>query len=361
MILSNNLKKYFWRIAIFVALIMFQTVCNANTKRAVNILTWYDYLRDPEISLIIKDKCGVEISYDEYFHSSECLGRIFSTRVNYNYDIAIFPGYLYYLIKKEMKVKHSTLNEVAKEYSTTIKEHYLSNGYPSNVAYFTIAVSGFVWNTNIIHLSKDDTIYSMLKKAKNNIVILMNAISGIWGLFDDSKSLSGELIAEKFKNAIQGADIYITNGYNVLYNKDNFAFAFQWSGDAICAINASKSKKLDFLEHSKYSNVTIDLLAELNDKKDTQCVAKVLASKKVLDIVQKKTFYLSPYSTYKSIDDPVFQSAYRPLFDGAHKKLWRRYVVDLKWEKELRSMWYTIHMLPQVIKNHSLVLRHKSD
>ena len=358
----NNLKNYFLYAIVLLILMVFQTTCNARSNGVVNILTRYGYLRAPEISAIVKNECGVEISYDEYYHSSECLSRLFPRRIPSDYDIAIFVSPLYDLVKKKMKVKNSNLSEVAKNYNSNIRKHYLSDGYPDNVVYFIISLYGFVWNPNIINISPSDSIPSMFEKAKNNIVIVVNSLWGVWDLIDNDRTLSGELLAEKFKKTIQDADIYITNGYNGLYNADNFAFAFQRSGDAIYAIRNSKNKKLAFLVHPKYSYIAPDLIAELNARPETQCAAKVLASKKVLDIVQKNTYYLSPYGTYKSVNDSIFQDIYRPLLNGLYKIQWKVTAnVNPKVNEELRNMWYKIHMLPQVLKNHSVVLRRKSE
>ncbi|CAL7964073.1 conserved hypothetical protein [Gammaproteobacteria bacterium] len=355
--------KGFLGAIITVILMVFHVDCIANPKGTVNILTWYAYLRSPEIISAVKDQCGVEIFYDEYYSVSECLSRITTIRDFYYYDIVIFPSDIYELIKEKLNIKNSDLNKVVKDYSSRIKNHYLLHSYPSNVVYFTLTLYGFIWNPAVITLSTSDSVSSMFEKAKDNIVILVNSFTGVWNLIDVNQKLPCDLLALAFGKIIQSADIYITNGYNKLYDKDRFAFAFQRSGEAVFTIKASKNKSLSFLVHPDYSYISPDLMAELNSRSETRCVARVLAHKKVLDIIQKKTYYLSPYGTYKSVNDPVFQRVYKWLFDNADKVRWLDsfFAKNASEYNELRNMWDKIHLLPRVLKNQSIVLRHESD
>lgn len=359
-----NFKKYFLNIIVTITLIIFQITCDASPKGAVNILVRGDYLRSPEIASEIEDQCGVKISYDRYYSAAECLSRA-STGVGFfNYDIMIFPSDIYELIKGKIEIKNSNLNKMANGYSSRIKEHYLAHNYLNNVVYFMLSLSGFVWNSAIVEFSTSDSVFSMFEKAKNNIVIMMDSCPGMRNLIDNKRRLSGgDRIAEVFGKIIGSAEIYITNEYNKLYDRNEFAFAFQRSGDAIHIIKASKNKGLNFLEHPSYSYVTPDLLAELNARSETRCAARVLASKKILDIVQAKTYYLSPYGTYKLVNDPLFLGIYASLFDDGHKIRWSDslFIRGTKDYTELLNMCGRIYLLPQVQKNHSLVLRCKSD
>jgi hypothetical protein len=358
-----NFKSSFWGTIITAILMVFQVDCVANPKGTVNILTWYEYLRSPEITSAIKDQCGVEIFYDEYYSISECLSRVTAIRDFYHYDIVIFPSDIYELIKEKVKIKNSDLNKVVKEYSNNIKDHYLLQGYPSNIVYFTLTLYGFIWNPGVLTLSNSDSIASMFKKSKDNIVILLNSLIGVWNLIDINRRLPRELLAQAFEKIIQSADIYTTNGYNKLYDRDRFAFAFQRSGDIVFTIKASKNKNLSFLAHPDYSYLSPDLMAELNSRPETRCAARVLTRKKTLDIIQEKTYYLSPYGTYKSVNDPVFRRVYSCLFDNADKVRWLDsfFAKNASEYKELRNMWDKIHLLPSMLKNQSIVLRRESD
>lgn len=355
-------QKHFLRVALAVIFMTLHMVCDASPKKAVNILTRYNYLDSPEINSLVKNKCGVEISSDEYSGDAECFRRMNKAVGLRAYDIIIFPEEIYDLIKQQIKVKNSKLSEVAKKYNSHIKDSYLSCNYPNNVVYFMLSISGFIWDPKIVQISATDSTSSMFSKTKNNIVLLLSSHTALCNLIDDDKKLPRGSYVENFEKIIQDADVYIDEHTNKLYGKNNFAFAFQRSGAIVSAVNSSKNKSLSFLVHPKYSYVQPDLMTELNNKPETQCVARVLASKQALDIVQKKTYYLSPYSTYKSVDDPVFQSIYKPMFDNTCKmqRFNRFFFKNIKEYYEVDGIVDKIFMLPQIVKKHSF-LKHKSE
>jgi len=355
-------KKFFLSVIISIVLIMLQATCDANPKGTVNILTWYEYLRSPEITSIVKDKCGVKIYYDEYYNTLECLQRI--SRVGtgdiYHYDIAIIPSDLYEYSKEKIGVigvKSSNLNKIINGYDSNIKNHYLLRGYPNNVVYFMLSLSGFIWNPMVIKLTANDDISSLFEKAKNNNVLIMNSLIAVWDLIDDNRRLPCAALAQAFdKDIKKNANVYIADGFGGLYDENNIdklAFSFQRSGLAISVIKSSKNKRLRFFMHPKYSYITPDLMAELNTRSETQCAAKVLASKEVLDIVQKNTHYLSPYGTYKSVNDPISWDIYKLLFDNIHKVRWLDSIPASN-IKALQDMWIKIQLLPRIMKNRSL-------
>ncbi|OGT08499.1 MAG: hypothetical protein A2V89_04755 [Gammaproteobacteria bacterium RBG_16_37_9] len=349
-----NFKKSFLSIIISIILMMLQAPCDANPKGTVNILTWYGYLRSPEIASIVKNKCGVKIYYDKYYNTVECIQRVSKIGVGniYHYDIAIIPSDIYEYSKERIRVKKSNLNKIISRYDSNIKNHYLLRGYPNNVVYFMLSLSGFVWNPTVVKLKSNDDISSLFEKAKNNTVIIMDSPVAVRDLIDNNRRLPYTALVQAFDKVTKKTDIYITNGYSKLYDKDEFALAFQRSGTAVSAIRASKNKHLRFFVHPKYSYITPDLMAELNARPETQCVAKVLASKEVLDIVQKSTHYLSPYGTHKSTNDPVFLDVYKSLFDDIHKMRWLDSIPanDIN---VLEDTWIKIQLLPQIMKNRS--------
>jgi len=356
-----NFKKSFFYV--FVPMMLLQATCDATSpKGMVNILSWSNYMSLPRVISMVKSGCGVEISSDEYYYPNDCLKRISTLGDFYDYDIVIFQSNIYELIEKKIKLKNkSSLSEVVKEYSSVIRDHYLSRNYPDNIVYFTLFVTGFIWNPDIIKLSASDSNWSMFKKAKNNIVILSESRTAIWSLINSDQKAPLNLLADVFGKVIQNADIYVVDGSSKLYDKSSFAFALQRSSEAVEIIEASKNKALTFFIHPKYSFISPDLIAELNARPETRCVARVLASKKVLDIVQEEKHYLSPYGTYASVSDPIFRNVYKSLFDNIHAIRWvdSCYAKTIKEYLEIRNKWNKIYLLPQVMENHSLKLKSK--
>ena len=326
-----------------------QVPCYATPKGTVNILTWHGYLRSPEIASIVKNKCGVKIYYDEYYNTIECLQRVSKIGAGniYQYDIAIIPSDIYEFSKERIRVKNSNLNKIISEYDNNIKNHYLLRAYPNNVVYFMLSLSGFIWNPTVVKLKSNDDVSSLFKKAKNNPVIIMDSPVAVGDLIDNDRRLPYTALVQAFNKVTKNMNLYILSGYGYseLYDKPEFAFAFQRSGTAISAMKASKNKHLRFFMHPKYSYVTPDLMAELNARPETQCAAKVLASKEILDIVQKNTHYLSPYRTHKSINDHVFLDVYKSLFDNIRKVRWLDSILanDIN---ALEGVWIKIRSYP---------------
>jgi len=349
-----SLGKYLYVVIILIL----QSTVNASPKNTVNILTRYNYLRSPKISEIIKNRCGVEISYDEYYTRGECTKVILQSSGLDYYDIAIIPQGVHDVFDSSIKTQKSNIGKAAVGYSEPVRKQYFSRHYPNNVAYFTLYIQGFIWNPNTLNISKTESILSMFTKAKNNIVIIESSHPAVFNLIDGGYDLSPDLQVNLFRNIIQDADVFITSGYNKLYEKNHFAFAFQNSGDAISIIKKTENKKLKFFIHPKYSYVSTDILIALNSRRETHCVAQALVSKEILKIVQQETFCLSPYETYKSMDDQIFQETYKKIFDETFKKKWFNVFFDNNVEKhnKLHNLWHKIHSLPQIMKNHSLIL-----
>ena len=325
-----NLKKIF--LCVIILLIFSQISAAANKKNAVNVLTWWNYLNYPEVSEVVKKECGVDLHYDEYFSISEFLRRFNAHKDSY--DVIIFSNTIYKLLEDKIKRKDSDLYKVSDQYDRCVKNHYLSNKYAANVVVFVLSFPGFLWNPKVMDLSKDDTIFSIFKKAKDNVVVLIDDPVEVWALinqkvnqevlrnnFPSLKKYSEAVPLGSLKKLIQSAVIYVADGYNKLYDKDNFAVAFQWSGEVVYILKKMK-KELKFILPPTLSYISSDMLAELNTRPATRCVAKTLASKKVLDIIQEKTYYLSPYGTYKSVTDPAFRYVYDQLDRNMCKLKW---------------------------------------
>lgn len=321
------------------------TTCDAGTmnpKGAVNILARNDYLRSPAITSIITNKCGVKLSCDEYYYFGECFCRLTSADDLDYYDIVILPADLYELLKNTLVLKGSDLNRVVKGYSPNIKKFYLSRNYPSNVVYFVVSLYGFIFNPKLINFLPTDSSASIFEKIKNTMVILTADAPALWNLIDNKKDLSHIELAAAFKQLIQNIELIRTaDGYSDVYDKEEFGLALQRSGVAASILKSSKNRTLAFYVHPKYSIVSPDLMVALNARSETQCVAKVLASKEVLDIVQKETNYLSPYSTGEFAGDPVLQKVYKPVFDNT-RRMQRFDTVLAERLNEVRGLWFTL-------------------
>jgi spermidine/putrescine-binding protein len=319
-------EKIIFLIALFFIIFSWNTTIIAKQSLpTVNVLTWWGYLGHPEIRKKVQDVCHVDISSDEYYSNEEFLRRFKAGKQEY--DIIIFSYTVYNLIKNEITLTHSDLWKQSNNYNPVIKKHYIEDNLPPNIVYFEHSLTGFLWNPKKINLTPTDSISAIFHKADNNITILLDDPIEINNLLKKSTlaniSKNEVYLSESsFKSLLQNANVYIANGYNNIYNNPNFAFAYSWSGDAILMLQQNAKKSYRFLVHPKLSYITIDMLAALSNKPYVSCVAKVLSSKNVLDILQNKDYYFSPYTDIKNIPPGSFKDIYTSFLQNLPHLSW---------------------------------------
>ena len=300
-------------------------------KPYVNILTWWGYLNlTPEQIKEAEKKCNVRISYDTYYSNRQFLNRFDNSK--FSYDLIIFSQTILNTIQKKINLPQSKLYMASNEYLPTIKQHYMKEKLPHNVVYFLHSLTGFLYNKNLISINTKDSVKQIFAKAGNNIVVMIDdpveANFLISLLLHNSQTLSMKkanqftLSWDNFKKIIQSSNVIITNVLDHIIKLPNFAFAYQWSGDAVLEMQKQHNSKMKFLVHPKLSYVSTDLLAELNLNQSTQCVANTLSSQKYLDVLQKKTFYFSPYGIHSDIKNPFFKAIYKQFLQKLPNLPW---------------------------------------
>jgi hypothetical protein len=323
----------------------------SDPKETVNILTWWGYLDCPGLVSMVEKECNVKISYDSYYTNREFLRR-WRTQGQI-YDIIVFSDTIYDVIKDEIALEFSSLHENLRLYPSIIKKQHENNKFPPNVVFYTHSLTGFLWNPKIISLAKDDSLYSIFKKAGEKIIIIMDDSAEIQKLISlgyyetvygkkKYKKYKDKLISltiENFKKLIQQTKLFITNDYSKAYTNKNFAFAFMWSGDAISNLKKSK-KRYKFLVHDNLSYVSSDLLANLNNKPYVVATAKALTSRKAMDIVQNNEYYFSPHLDLSNVTEPVFKQIYRQFIKKLPDLSWIKsipehesYITGISWNK----------------------------
>lgn len=312
-------KFIFLYKSLFLLILVASSSClfaqEKNAIPTINILTWWGYLKHPEIIKAAEKECRVNISFDEYYSNDEFLRRWGEHKEFYN--IIIFSDPIYNVIKDRLpKIMHNDLFKQSLTYNSVIKKHYQEKKYPHNVVYFFQALTGFVWNPANITLNNTDTVTSIFNKAGKKYVVIIDDPVEAWKLIEahlkeHSKTVSfNDLTIENFKKTIQHTHAYIANNYSQIYKNPGFAFSFNWSGVSIIDITKS-NKDYPFLIHPKFSSVTSDLLAQTSNDKKSYCVAKFLTSQKTLAFLQNKNFYFSPYTQYANIENKIFKRIYK--------------------------------------------------
>lgn len=134
-------------------------------KQPVNILTWWGYIEGTSSSIKnIESECNVEISYDEYDSNDDFIERVYQT--NTSYDIVIFSQTVLNSVKRKLGRENSDLHEISNHYYPVFRDRYLKTKLPNNMVYFSISLTGFLYNPKNITISRDDTIKKFFKMRK---------------------------------------------------------------------------------------------------------------------------------------------------------------------------------------------------
>ena len=338
-----SIKSYKILFIMTFCIVTFNVNVHAKNKQkdTVNILTWWGYLDSNDLISMVEKECNVKISYDEYYTNIEFLRRWKTQRQNY--DIVIFSETIYDLVKDEIALKTGSLYELSQDYHPIIKEQYERYNFPPNVTFYIHSLTGFLWNPDVVSLTKNEKLYSIFEKAKDKITIILDDPAEAEKLISlgyyeaihgekEGKGYKNKLIpltVKNFKKLIQQSKVYIVNDYNKIYTNKDFAFAFIWSGDAVTYLKKSE-KKYKFLVHDNLSYVSSDLLAHLNHKDHVIATAKALMSKKAMGLVQNNEYYFSPYLDISDVNDPVFLKVYKQFIKELPNLSWVR---DALWQQ----------------------------
>lgn len=311
----------------------------------VNVLSWWGYLDNPQVTKLVQTTCHANLSYDEYYSNAEFLRRF--NHEKQNYDVIIFSNTIYGLVKNQIGVTNSNLWRQSDAYNKIVRQHYLASKYSPNIDYFELSVNGFLSNPKNISVLPSNDLTSIFNKAGKNTVIIVDDPVEVAKLIalamnkDPNASITSSLTLANFVKIIQGNNVYITNEQDSsLYNNPNFAVSFNWSGDAMNILKNNNNSYV-FLIHPKLSYITADLLAQLNNKPAVGCVASVLSSRKVLNIVQNQDFYFSPYVDTSKVTDPQFKLIYKKFVAMLPTLSWDD-TVSAKEYAQLNNTWKRI-------------------
>lgn len=309
----------------------------------VNILVWRGYLDDPNIKAIVKKQCNANISYDEFYSNNEFISRF--EHGHSNYDIIIFPFSIYSLIKDEINLPTSDLWQQSLRYNPIIKAQYQKSKLSPNVVFLEHSIIAFLYNPEVVNLSSTDDLATIFAKAKSNILVVTDDPVEVQSLMQfGMPGKNGPIDYKKainyFKKTTQNNKLYITNDYSKIAASSNFAFAYSWASEAIHTLT-DINKNYKILIHPQLSFISTDLLAELNNKVNTTCVAKTLSSKEVTTLIQNKRFYFSPYTDNSNLKNALHKNIYQEFLKNLNELQWIE-PQDKNTVGELNRMWELI-------------------
>lgn len=336
-------KMYFRKKILILFIIFLSLIINKISfssiepeRQKVNILSWWGYLTSPWVHKMIMDKCHIRISYDEYYSTDEFIRRF--REHESNYDIIIFPEMAYKVFKSEITNYHSNLYKNVDNYEPNVKIHYKNEKFPSNVVYFLLNFEGFLYNPNIIKISKSDTMIKIFEKSKSKTVVLTDEpifIYFLLGMHANKKPLVEYL--NYILHLTEKSKLLITSEINSAFNDPNFAFIYTWPGMGLYVIG-DLHKNYFFMLHPQLSYASADLLATLNANTETTCVGKVMSSKEFLTKMQNDALYFSPYGDSKSINNIFLKKSQSDFFKNLPKLKWFPIIEEHKYD-ELNQAW----------------------
>jgi hypothetical protein len=335
-----------YRCSEIILIILIFNTANTFANEAVNVLSWWGYLSDKSQLAKIEQKCGTKISVDEYYSNSEFIRRWNNSNVKY--EVLLYSNTVHNFIKDQVANKGKDISQILDDYNPNIKKKYLSRNYSNNTALFVLSFTGFLWNKKSIQINKKQTISDIFKISKNKRVLLLDDYLEISRLIKASEK-NNENPYDQLLSLTNDSKVYVTNMSDGLISRDDFAFAYIWSGEAMGKL--PKYKNMEFLIHPKLSHVSYDLVSLISKDDKATCVAKELTGKSFLSYIQGKYAYLSPFAVTKDFNknkSKKFLSMLLEKVDDLHwlepaktedyhqqDKLWKR--AKLKLMKRLKN------------------------
>ncbi|KTD32184.1 spermidine/putrescine-binding periplasmic protein precursor potD (SPBP) [Legionella nautarum] len=324
-------------------------VIHTDSKKIVNVIAFYGFLEDQRIKNAVESQCNVNFSHDSYYTNAEFLHTFYKQR-NY-YDVMIFSNMVYGSIKNQLpNIENSNLWKSSNDYYPYFKNYYRTKNYTKNTAFFTHSIVGFMYNPELINITPDQKMSDIFKSAKENNVILVDDSGEIGNLltigFSNDQAIQKNsdgtvsLTYENLKRMTQNSKVYITSDFNRIYDSKNFALSYIWSGDALLYIKKS-GKPYKFVIPSNASSICTDLIVQMKDTPEANCVANVLQNQSTLEYFENNTYFFSPY-----FKNHINDKSYRELYEKTKKTLPKLRMIQPveNFEKEYNDNWNKIKL-----------------
>jgi hypothetical protein len=335
MILMNNLQA-------------FQTM-TTTPKKFVNVIAFQGFLEDKRIKEAVEKQCNVKFSHDVYYTNAEFL-HAFKKQKDI-YDVMIFSNMIYGSIKDQLpNIEDSNLWKSSKDYYPFFKDYYLTHNYTKNTAFFTHAIVGFMYNPELIDITANEKMSDIFKSAKDNNVILVDDSGEIGNLltigYKDDNSIKKNkdgtvsLTYQNLKQMTQNSKVYITSDFNKIYDSENFALSYIWSGDALLYMKKT-GKPYKFIIPSEASSICTDLIVQMKNTQEANCVANVLQNQSTLEYFENNTYYFSPYFKNNINDD-----SYTELYEKTKQVLPQLSMIEPveNFERDYDNNWSKIKL-----------------
>lgn len=275
------------------------------------MIGWTGYLEyTPHIAQLtqqVENSCHVKIDFNNYDSYDQMIDYLREPSKG-QYDIVIASDTFEKGILDYIKNPSSDLYKTSRHYNPYVRQHMRELHYPPNVAFFQLALTGFVYNPKLVHPSKNFCIKDAFKIAEKHIVIMMDdpyetavMVQRCYYSHEPRLPLTKKQIIRnlhRFQKEAMGKKIWFSELYNPRDNSKDFALQYIWEGDGMLikkAVNSNTKQRLKFMIPQDYTYITSDILATLNNKPATNCVARQLTSPHYIESMDQDQYYFSPY------------------------------------------------------------------
>lgn len=308
-------------VKLLVATLLCLLCIDAMAARTVNIISWWGYLFE-ELLEPVQQQCGVAISVDEYTTNPEFLRRSKKS----HYDIAIYSDTVYpTFISRTPTAEVDIQSGLVDGYHTAIRNYYRQSGYKPNTVFFQFALTGFLWNPKVIQITSSDTIEAIFAKAGRNTLLMLDEHIEVLNLLSKLETRDGRfppltspassqnISIERITALFGDSHVVISSNLGEIFKKEDFAFAFTWSGEAIEKLSTG-SFPHRFLVHTELSHWSKDVLTVISPAKEVQCVARALAGEAYLSALVARSYYFSPFRRNDTDMHPVYRQLAREFY-----------------------------------------------
>jgi hypothetical protein len=319
-----------------IILILYITIISyKNAFSSVNIISWWNYLDKNTISKL-QNKCKTSVSLDEYYSSDEFLRRFQKQK----YSIVIFPGGVYNLISDKIGNTGINFGDIKSSYHSNVLYSFNRQNFSNNIGIFALGITGFLYDPKKIVIDTNENFKSIFLKAKDKkIALIDDPFESLKLISFERKILNVDDGVKEFRKLIDGTNFIITNDTVKIAEEKDFALAYTWVGIAFRRI--TENPDLKFIVHPKLAYISADFIATLDKNSQTACIAKMLASKEILNPILSRTFYFSPYGFPEKIKNKDFALEYKNFIINHNQLDWLEIPKKDEYQKMI-NLWQKI-------------------
>ena len=334
------LRKILLFLLVLLALVLLPNggVAKNSSDQTVNVLTWWGFLDQADLIKRIERRCKTKVSFDAFYSPSEFLKRFLEKKVAY--DVIIYPDSVFQAVFPHLTEAGTNLSALSQAYHRNVQRMYRTEHFPSNTIYFSLSLTGFLWNPKAMVIGEKDGVAQFFEKSRGKLIAILD------DQIEAESLLAGAGLAvqppslDPIRKLFTGSKVVITNEMGRIVERADLAFSYTGSGTALSEI-INNRRNLRFASNPELSHISRDLLSILNDRPETVCTGIRLGTKWFSRKLEERAFVFTPYGVNKKIEHPAYTELAKGFFKNL-RKYKRLEMVPAEKHKQLQSQWTRI-------------------